>query len=560
MKVFSELSLILIITLIIASITKLLKQPLVISYIFSGLLVGPYFLGILHSVETIELFSKIGITALLFVVGLGLSPKVLKELGFVSLVTGLGQILFTATSGFIISNLLGFNLVESVYISLALTFSSTIIVLKLLTDKGDTNKLYSRVAVGFLLVQDFVATIVLVVIAGLTSVNSSNPIDISLNLLFLLGKGFLALVILFFITHKILNKLDNFVSKSQEFLFLASISWGLGIAALYYYLGLSIEIGALVAGVTLSMTPYAQEVTSRLKPLRDFFITLFFIFLGSNMVIENVHTFILPAIVFTLLILIGNPIIVFVLMNLLGFSRKVNFQAGLNIAQIGEFSLILATLGFTSGHISQEVLSLITLVGIMTIISSTYLILYSDFIYRQIGKYFGILEFKKIAFRKTKSQKVYDALIVGYKRAGPEYEKIMQQAGLRYLIVDFNPDTIDLLEEKNVPNEYGDASDLDFLLELPLKNLQILISTVSDFDTNVLLIRTLRKINIDAVFICMANTKDQALRLYDEGSTHVILSHWVGAKQASLMLSKLGFHHLNYERIKAKSIKSLTFD
>jgi len=560
MELFSEISLILIITLVVATIMKILKQPLVIAYILTGLIVGPYFLGILHSVETIELFSKIGITALLFVVGLGLSPKVLKELGVVSLVTGIGQILFTSIIGMVISLLLGFSFLEATYISLALTFSSTIIVLKLLTDKGDTNKLYSKVAIGFLLVQDLIATIVLVAISGLVGVSISNPTEVVLNLMFLFGKGLLALILLFFITHHILNKLDNFVSKSQEYLFIASISWGLGIAALYHFLGLSIEIGALVAGVTLSLTPYAQEVSSRLKPLRDFFITLFFIFLGSQMVLENVGQLIVPAIIYTFIIIVGNPLIVFILMNLLGFSRKVNFQAGLTVAQIGEFSLILATLGFNSGHISREVLSLITLVGIFTIILSTYLIIYSDQIFKVCSRFLGYLEIKKLAFRKNKGEKGYEAIIVGYKRAGPEYEKILIASDIKYLVIDFNPETISYLDEKGVPNEYGDASDIEFLNELPLKNLKILISTVSEFDTNVLLIRTLRKINVDAVFICMANTKDHALRLYNEGATHVILSHWVGAKQASLMLSKLGFHHISYEKLKAKSIKSLTFD
>lgn len=560
MELFSEISLILIITLVVSTIMKILKQPLVIAYILTGLIVGPYFLGILHSVATIELFSKIGITALLFVVGLGLSPKVLKELGVVSLVTGIGQILFTSVIGFAISLFLGFSYMEATYISLALTFSSTIIVLKLLTDKGDTNKLYSKVAIGFLLVQDLVATIVLVAISGLVGVSISNPTEVVLNLFFLFGKGILVLVVLFFITHHILNKLDNFVSKSQEYLFIASLSWGLGIAALYHFLGLSIEIGALVAGVTLSLTPYAQEVTSRLKPLRDFFITLFFIFLGSQMVVENVEQLLLPAIVYTSIIIIGNPIIVFILMNLLGFSRKVNFQAGLTVAQIGEFSLILATLGFNSGHISREVLSLITLVGIFTIIISTYLIIYSEHIYKFCSKFLGFFEFKKSAFRKNVGEKGYEAIIVGYKRAGPEYEKILISNDIKYMVIDFNPETISALDEKGVPNEYGDVSDIEFLNELPLKNLKIMISTVSEFDTNILLIRTLRKVNVDAVFLCMANTKDHALRLYNEGATHVILSHWVGAKQASLMLSKLGFHHTSYEKLKAKSIKSLTFD
>lgn len=538
---------------------RILKQPLIIGYILAGLIAGPYVLNIIHSTEIIEFLSKVGITALLFVVGLGLSPKVLKEVGGVSLATGFGKITISSVIGYFVGHALGFSIVESLYIAIAITFSSTIIILKILTDKGDTNKLYGRISIGFLLVEDLVATILLVILAGLSGISADGGyVQIATSLGFLLLKGFIALVSLFLISNLILHRLTNFVARSQEFLFIASLSWGMAIAALYYKLGLSIEIGALVAGVTLSMAPYASEISSRLKPLRDFFITLFFILLGSHMKFDNFQNLLFPALSYFALIFFGNPLIMFILLNLLGYSRKVGFQSGLTVSQIGEFSLILVTLGYNLGHISRDAVSLITIVSILTIASSTYLILFADKLYKHLNSILGYLELRKTHLKITRREKEIDAIVFGYKRAGPEFLKIFKKFNIRFLIVDFNPEIVQRIEEQGMKAEYGDASDVEFIAELPFKNIKLIISTINDFDTNMLLVRTFRRENPGGVFITMTDQKEDALKLYHEGATHVVLSHYIGARQASLMLEKLGLEHSNYETVRNKHIKEFT--
>lgn len=558
MEQFSEISLILFITLGVSVLMRLLKQPLIIGYIIAGIIAGPYILNILHSTDLIQFLSKIGITALLFVVGLGLSPKVLKEIGVVSSVTGFGKVTISSIIGYFIGQFLGFSVVESLYIAVAITFSSTIIILKILTDKGDTNKLYGRISIGFLLIEDIIAAIILVGLAGLQGMEGGGLLEIASSMGFLLLKGALALGLLFLVSSFILHKLTNFVAKSQEFLFIASLSWGMGIAALYYKLGLSIEIGALVAGVTLSLAPYAPEISSRLKPLRDFFVTLFFILLGSKIQFSNIQDSIVPIATYFFLIFLGNPIIMFILLNLLGYSRKVGFQAGLTVSQIGEFSLILVTLGLNLGHLSREVVSMITIVSILTIASSTYLILFSDKIYKFLTPFLHLLEFRKLQNRITRREKEIDAIIFGYKRAGPEFIKIFKKFNIRFLIVDFNPETINKAEYDGLKVEYGDASDVEFISELPLKSVKLIISTINDHDTNMVLLRAYRRENNEGIFIAMSEHKDLALKLYNEGATHVVLSHYIGARQASLMLEKLGLEHSNYEKLKYKQIKELS--
>jgi Kef-type K+ transport system membrane component KefB len=555
MEVFLEISLILLAALCVSTILRALKQPLIIGYIITGLLVGPSGLNILASTEIVELFSKIGITSLLFIVGLGLSPKVIKDLGIVSLVTGFGQVIITSVVGVLIALVLGFSTSEAIYIAIALTFSSTIIILKLLSDKGDLNKLYGRIAIGFLLVQDLIATIILVIVSSSATISSGQNIFIELSLILL--KGLIVLSALMFIASTVFKKIHNFVGSSQEYLFIFGLTWGLAIASLYHFLGLSIEIGALVAGVTLSMSPFSLELSSKLKPLRDFFIILFFIFLGYHMSFDNWQNLIIPTLLFSLYILVGNPIIMHILMNLMGYTRKVGFMAGLTVAQISEFSLILITLAYSVGHLSKEVVSIITLVGIITIAGSTYLILYSEAIYKRVGHLLKYIEFKKITKRRKENNHNYDALILGYKRAGPEFAEIFAEKKYSFLVIDLDPSVVEKLKEKNLHVDYGDISDLEFLSELPLSNIKLAVSTISDFEANMLFLKTTRRVNPSAVIIIIADTADHSLSLYEAGATHVVLAHYVGAHYAANMILQKGYDSSKYEEMRQRQIKHL---
>ena len=418
MEVFVELSLIITITTLVSFIMKQLKQPLVVGYILSGILVGPLFLNLLHSTDVIEVFSKLGISILLFIVGLHMNPKIVKEVGSVSLITGVGQVLFTSFFGFILAVLLGLDTVAAMYVAIALTFSSTIIILKLLSDKGDVHSLYGRISVGFLLVQDIIATLILIIVS---SVAGAGDMPLSFTLFSVLMKGAFILISLELIKKLVLPKLLEAASDNSELLFIFSLTWGLGCAALFYVLGLSVEIGALISGVVLSSSIYAEEIGSRLRPLRDFFIVLFFVLLGASMTLNSGFTLVLPVLVLSLFVLIGNPIIVVIIMNLLGYHKKTGFQAGLTVAQISEFSLILATLGFNVGHINQEILTMITLVGLITISGSTYLILYSDKIYTLIEKYLSFLELRKNNQSSTGKYAKVDTFIFGFNRVGTHF-------------------------------------------------------------------------------------------------------------------------------------------
>lgn len=555
MNIFFELSLLLTVTAIITLAVRKLRQPLVVGYILSGIIAGPYVLNIVSSQHELELFSKVGIVFLLFIVGLYLNPKIIQEVGKVSLVTGLGQVLFTSLIGFALTLLLGIDHLAALYVAIALTFSSTIIILKLIADKKDLQKLYAKIAIGFLLVQDIVATFILIAI---TVVSGQSDMGLGSTLLLTLGKGMILFSVLGMFQRYILPKVTEYAAESPELLFLFSLAWGTILASLFSALGFSIEIGALIAGVTLSVSPYSVEIASRLKPLRDFFIIIFFVLLGSQLILSNLAQLLFPAIILSLFVLVGNPIIVIILMNTLGYNRKTSYQAGLTVAQISEFSLILGALGLRLGHLSQEVLSLITLVGLITISGSTYLILYSETIYPKVSRYLSWLELIKTNVKsKGKNPDDFESVIFGFDRVGHYFAQSLQLLDHSFLVVDFNPASAEKLENTGYQYRLGDASDPEFLEDLPIVKPKIIISTVPELATNILIVHAMRAKNKKAVIIPIAQTHQDASELYEAGASYVMMPHHLGAQHMSKMIARYGSDHSLYETLKKRHVSEL---
>ena len=551
MDIFTQISLVILTVLGTSLLMRILRQPLIIGYILAGIIIGPFVLGTVQSTTTLNVFSELGVAFLLFIVGLHLSPKVIKEVGKISLITGIGQILFTFFIGYIITILLGYSSLIAMYIAIAITFSSTIIIMKLLSDKGDLYSLYGKISIGFLLVQDLVAIIILIVISSVSSGK-----DIVLSIGFTLLKGVLLVAVLAPLNIFIFSKFQDFFAKSQEFLFVFSLAWGLGIASLFYYSGLSIEAGALIAGVLLSISPYSLEISSRMKPLRDFFLIYFFIFLGMEMTLGSLNQILVPALILSAFVLIGNPLIVMSLMALEGYTKKTNFQSGLTVAQISEFSLILIALGVRIGNLPPEILSLMTLVGLITIGGSTYMIMYSDKIYRHLAPYLGLFEKKDIKEKKLVNKSI-DAVLFGYNRIGFSILESLKKLKKKYLVVDYNPDIITDLKKLRIPCLYGDVDDEDLLREIPLEKVELFVSTIPEFEVNAMLLSMIRKVNKKAIVISRAHTISNAMELYKRGASYVLTPHFLGGDYIARMLSIIKLDKKGYEEEKERHIDML---
>lgn len=549
--VFIELSKILIITLLMTGLVRALRQPAIIGYILSGIICGPFVFNIIDSADALTAFSHIGVALLLFLVGLNLSPKVIKDVGKISLITGIGQVIFTTSVGFAILKLLGFATVSAVYVSVALAFSSTIVIMKLLSDKRDLETLYGRISMGFLIVQDFIAIIILLVISSL-----SKGVDLRTLAFEATAAAVGGVFILIVLARHVLPWITKMVAKSQEYLLLFSISWCFAVAAVFHYLDFSIEAGALLAGITLSASPYHLEISSRLRPLRDFFLILFFILLGSQMVFSNVLASFWIIMLLSLFVLVGNPIIVMILMGILGYTKRNSFLAGLTVAQISEFSLIVISLGVAVGDVGSEMLSLVTAIGLVTFAGSTYLILYSHKIYPVLAPYLSVFERKgtKVDAHSRQQHQHHDIILIGYNRIGFDILESLKRIKKRFLIVDYDPETIGRLAREGYDCHYGDANDSELLDELNFHKAKMIISTIPDIDTNLLIIAKAKEVNKDVIIAVVSHQIDDSVRLYDEGATYVIMPHFLGGEHFSTMIEK---NKLSMERFLEAKIEHM---
>ena len=550
--IFIQLGIILFTAFVVSYIARAFNQPIIIGYIIAGMIISPFILQAGASKEIITIFSEFGIAFLLFIVGLHLNPKVIKEIGTASLLIGAGQIAITfILTFFVTTQLMSFDLVTSIYVSIALTFSSTIIIMKLLSDKKQLDSLYGKISIGVLIIQDLVAIGVLMFISSMSNGTSFSSFAVR----GLLG-GSGAVVMLFLFGFYVLPRFIKNIAKSQELLFLFSICWCFVIAAIFIWIGFSLEIGALVAGIVLSISPYSTEISSKIRPLRDFFLIIFFIILGLNINISSIDSIIVNALILSVIALLFKPIILMSLSAMFGYTKRTNFLVGSTLAQISEFSLIVLGLGVAMGHIVEEILSTMILTSIITITLSTYFIIYSEEIYKKLNGVLSIFEKKNIQ-RKRKIRKEYNAILFGYNRIGFSILKSLKKIGKNYLVVDYNPDTITDLTRYRIPCLYGDVEDNELLHDLPLETIELAVSTVPDFETNLLLIEQIRKVNPKAIVIVRAHRIKEALDLYKKGASYVLTPHFLGGEYVAKMIKDIKVDEQEYAKEKNKHIRML---
>jgi Kef-type K+ transport system membrane component KefB len=552
MTPFTEIALLLVMAAGVGLIGIMLRQPLIVSFIAVGLIAGPSALDVVHSDEQIDLLSELGIAVLLFLVGIKLDVKLIRSLGAVSVMTGLGQVTFTAFFGYLIGLALGLGHIPSLYVAVALTFSSTIIIVKLLSDKREIDALHGQIALGFLIVQDLVVVLAMIVLSaigvGAPGQDGGHGGGSILSVI-ASGAALVAAVVLF--VRYLANPLTERLARAPELLVIFAIALAAMFAAIGDVVGLGKEVGGLMAGVALASTTYRETIAARLAPLRDFLLLFFFIALGSTLDLSLLGTHVIGAIVFSLFVLIGNPLIVLAIMGAMGYRKRTGFLAGLTVAQISEFSLIFVAMGVSLGHVRDDALGLVTMVGLVTIAASTYMITYSHQLYAWCEPLLDVFERKGTPREPSEAGEhrgnAYTVIIFGLGRFGTAIGIRLKKRGIRVLGVDFNPLAIKRWRQLGLETEFGDATDPEFVSELPLAQAKWIVSTVpihptglSHEDTRTTLIQLTRTAGFPGrVAVASHSTSDSEI-LFGAGADMVLQPFQDAADRAVDLLCGAG--------------------
>ena len=495
---FAEIALLLLACAVAGAVFTRLRQPVLVAYIVVGIAVGPAGFGLVSAHDQIDLLAQVGVAVLLFVVGLKLDLHHVRHIGPVALATGLGQLTFTIVIGFALVLALGRDWLEALYVAVALTFSSTIIIVKLLSDKRELDSLHGRIAVGFLIVQDLAVVVAMMAMSALRA--AGEEADAATVALSLLGRVAAAAVLLYVLMRWVLPRVVAAMARSQELLLVFAVAWGLAAAALGEWAGFSKEAGAFLAGFSLASTPYREAMNARLTGIRDFMLLFFFIDLGAKLDFSTLGAELGPALVLSLFVLIGNPLIVMAIMGYMGYRKRTGLLAGLTVAQISEFSIVFVAMGITLGHVGVQALGLTTLVGLVTITVSTYMILYSQTLYERLAPWLGVFErrkpFRELAVEAGSAADTTapEVVVFGLGRYGSRLLQRLREDGVAAIGVDFDPEAVRHLQKSGLPAHFGDGEDPEFLESLPLARARWVVTTFPQPDSNRALLHGLRSL------------------------------------------------------------------
>jgi Kef-type K+ transport system membrane component KefB len=546
-SVMIQLAWIIGIATVLALVGKFIKQPTIIAYLVTGIVIGPLFLGVLEDPDLIKVLAHLGVTFLLFLIGLSMDFRILREIRKVAFAVGLGQVMITSFAGFLIALWLGFSYVPALFLAAALAFSSTVIVMKMLSDKRELDTLHGKIIVGIVVVQNIIAALVLLLVpvigAGEVAVMGAQ-----------LAKGLFLILVVFLFSHLIIPGVLSLAAKSQEILFLFSIGWAFTIAIIFYISGFSVEVGALVAGMSLASSRFSLEISSKIKGLREFFVMIHLIFFGSLLVGPISYELIFAASIFSAFILVGNPIIVMSIMKAMGYKKQTGFLTGISIAQISEFSLIIVFLSYTLDILPRETLSLVVLVALITIGVSSYGVHYSNRLYRFFSPLLGVFDGKGHNKGNIRFDK-HDIVLFGYNRIGFNLLKAFKKMNKKHVIVDYNPKTISDLSSRGIKCIYGDADDFELVKSLKLDSSEVVISTIPDLETNLELLKSIR--NRKVIFIPTSHSISDTKKLYSAGADYVIMPHFLGGDYVAHILMRENFSKGLLEKEKEKQVREL---
>jgi Kef-type K+ transport system membrane component KefB len=560
---------------VMAFIGHFSKQPLLLAYIAAGVVIGPQIgLGFVSSKEDISVIAEIGLILLLFMIGLEIDMKKLKESGKTLILSGVLQFVLCVAFGLGFFQLLGYTVGSGqyglLYLAVCCALSSTAIVVKLLYAKFELDTLAGRITLGILVFQDIWAIVVL----GIQP-NLADPAI--LQILWSFAKGGMLVGFSLLISRYVLPKLFKSIAKVPELILVASLGWCFFVCALAGYFGLSKEMGALIAGIAISTFPYNLDVIAKVVSIRDFFVTLFFVALGMQIPnpLNNPSVLGLAAIA-ALFLVLSRFLTIYPLLYLLKNGNRVSLLTSINLANLSEFSLVIAALGLSAGHIGSDLLSLIIFTFVITSIAAPYLIKYSHPIQKTLSALLERVGFADIGsgMERTEAPGGKDIAVLGFFRIASSLirgiEESVEEGAERsdhlkdkIVVVDFNPNVHQKLNSMGIRAIYGDISHMDTLHHAGIHDAKVVVSTIPDTvlvgTDNLRMIKQIQNICPHAKIVVTAESPARALKMYAEGADYVFLPRALAAEHLIPVLKDLlSDNKESVERLKQLHIARLS--
>lgn len=528
----TDFAIIIVAATAIAFLAKQTGQPTIIAYILTGLLLGPVFLDIVTEEGLVELMAELGLGFLLFLLGIKMRFDDIRNILRPIVNIAVWQTILQTALAFAVAYVLGFTLIETTIIALATVFGATPIIVKILTDKDEITALPGKIDVGVLIVQDIYLVFILAMLSagGLTSVT-----DVGLTLVTITVMMSFIAVFSLASSRYLLPRLFRRIADDKDVFFVIGIAWAFLFIVVSEQLDLSIEVGAFLAGISLAQLPYSKELEERISPITDFFILVFFASIGLRLAADDLLAYWVEAVVASVVLMIGNFWIMFYLIDRENFSVETSFLGSINMVQVSEFSLVVGGIAVAQGFVGNAILGYLSLMALLTMSVSTYIINYNNEMYERLAPWFARFESEEKGDVELPEFRNH-AVAIGYDEITERALPLLKERYGEVVVIDRQTAHIDQLrDEGEYEYIYGDFKHSEIRKAAGLKRADFVLSSTVQREINE---RLLREVSDDAIVFAEAERIEDAEALYDRGASYVILStHLTGEQLAAYVES-----------------------
>ncbi|RQG91546.1 potassium transporter Kef [Natrarchaeobius halalkaliphilus] len=521
----ADFAIIIVVATAIGLIARQLGQPTIIAYIVTGVVLGPVMFDVVTDEGLVDVMAELGLGFLLFLLGMKMRFDDIREILKPITNIAIGQTVLQTALAFLIAWALGvFGTVEILVIALATVFGATPVIVKVLTDKDEITSLPGKIDVGVLIVQDIYLVVVLALFAA-DSLDNAGEIAQTLAVIFVM-MGFIGLFSIAS-SRYLLPRVFRRIADNKDVFLIVAIAWAFFFIAIAEGFDLSVEVGAFLAGISLAQLPYSKELEDRITPITDFFILVFFASIGLQIEsAASLFAYWREAIIASLVLMIGNFWIMFYLIDREDFSVETSFLGSINMVQVSEFSLVVGALAITQGYIGDDVLGYLTLMALLTMTVSTYIIAYNHAIYERVAPWFSRFESADQEDRTLREYRDH-AVAIGYDEVTERALPILEERYGTVVVVDRKTSHIaELEEESRYDYVFGDFRHTEVRKAAGLKNASFVLSSSVQTEVNEAL---LEEVDDDATVFVEAERINDARMLYDRGATYVIMSTYLTA-------------------------------